>query len=199
MSDLSAAIVPKSDQLNSDDLIGGPRTVRITRVTVSAGEQPVSVYFDGDDGKPYKPCKSMCRVLVMQWGPNGDKYVGRELTLYRDPSITWGGMAVGGIRISHMSDIPTDVKIAITKSRKERALVTVRKLERSAAPAAPKTQKPPGVLADALALIEGYTGTDDELRETLGQHTWTKEDRAAIKVALDGRTKPAMREIGQEG
>ncbi len=57
MSDMTQTIVPKSDQLNSDDLIAGPRTIRITRVVVDmGGEQPASVYFEGDGDKPFKPC-----------------------------------------------------------------------------------------------------------------------------------------------
>jgi hypothetical protein len=62
-------IVPKSDQLNSDDLIGGPRTIRLTKVHLTGEEQPVALHYEGDDGKPYKPCKSMRRVLVQLWGP----------------------------------------------------------------------------------------------------------------------------------
>ncbi len=200
MNDLSAAIVPKSDQTNADDLISGPRTIRITKVTVAAGEQPVSVHYEGDQGKPYKPCKSMCRVLVMQWGPNGDKYVGRELTLYRDAKVTWGGMAVGGIRISHMSDIPGDVKMAITESRKTRSLITVHKLESKAAQPT-KAEKPAGSLEAAMTWIDRNKGMgDEELKAELGKYSWSKEDRAAIKQALDARAaKPATREPGQEG
>jgi hypothetical protein len=83
----------------------GPITITITGVTVKGGgqEQPVAIHFEGDDGKPYKPCKSMSRVLVSAWGPDSSKYVGRSLTLYCDPKVKWGGMEVGGIRISHMS------------------------------------------------------------------------------------------------
>ena len=63
MTDLSKTIDPKSDQLNSDDLIAGPITIRITKVSanLSSPEQPISIFFEGDNGKPYKPCKSMRR------------------------------------------------------------------------------------------------------------------------------------------
>ena len=72
MTDLAKTIEPKSDQLNADDLIAGPRTIVITAVRANAGsaEQPVSISFEGDDGKPYKPCKSMRRVMVHVWGPD---------------------------------------------------------------------------------------------------------------------------------
>ena len=67
--DMSPVIIPKSDQLNSDDLIVGPITIKITDVIIRAGqEQPISIHYEGDNGKPYKACKSMCRVMVSAWG-----------------------------------------------------------------------------------------------------------------------------------
>src|SRR5262245_29461840 len=106
MTDMRSVIIPKSDQLNADDLISGPRTVTIASVSVRPGtEQPVAISFDGDGGKPYKPCKSMCRVMVAMWGPDAKEYAGHSMTLYRDPKVKWAGLEVGGIRISHMSHI----------------------------------------------------------------------------------------------
>lgn len=82
MVDMASTIIAKSDQLNADDLLGRPRTITITRVAVKeGGEQPVSIHYEGDEGKPWKPCKSMCRVLVNVWGVDPQKYVGRALTL----------------------------------------------------------------------------------------------------------------------
>lgn len=130
MSDMSAAIIPKSDQLNSDDLIAGPITITITDVTIRGGqEQPVSIHFEGDNGKPYKSCKSMNRVLVTAWGADAKQYVGRSMTLYRDPTVKWAGMEVGGIRISHMSHIEGSMTMALTATKGSRKPFTVRPLE----------------------------------------------------------------------
>jgi hypothetical protein len=117
---LTNTIIPKSDQLNSDDLISGPRTIRINGVTSGSAEQPVSIHYDSDNGRPYKPCKSMRRVLVTIWGADGTAYVGRRLTIFRDAGVSWGGEAVGGIRISHASDIGEPVQIALTATRGKR-------------------------------------------------------------------------------
>ncbi|HRE42767.1 MAG TPA: hypothetical protein PKY87_02225 [Terricaulis sp.] len=132
MTDLSKTIAPKSDQLNADDLIAGPVTIKITRVAASpnTADQPISIYFEGDDGKPYKPCKSMRRVLVHVWGSNGNAYAGRHMTLYRDPAVVFGGIQVGGIRISHMSDIDQAVTMALTATRASRKPYTVKPLVR---------------------------------------------------------------------
>jgi len=124
------SIKPKSDQLNSDDLIIGPMTIKITKVTTSGSrEQPCSVFFEGDDGKPYKPCLSMRRVLVKVWGDQEALYVGRSLTLYRDDSVKWAGEEVGGIRISHLSDMIEDVTMTLTANKKQRKPYTVKVLK----------------------------------------------------------------------
>lgn len=129
MNDMSQVIVPKSDQINADDLLAGPRTITIERVSIRPGtEQPVSIHFESDNGKPYKPCKSMARVMVHLWGADANNYVGRSMTLYCDPKVLWGGMAVGGIRISHMSHINEAATMALTATKGKRTPYTVRPL-----------------------------------------------------------------------
>ncbi len=133
MTDLAQTIAPKSDQLNADDLIAGPRTIVVTRVAAPGGDQPISIYFEGDNDKPYKPGKSMRRVLVQLWGSDGSAYVGRAMTLYRDPNIRFGGDIVGGIRISHMSDIDGTKTLPLTVTRGQRKPYTVKPLKRESA------------------------------------------------------------------
>ncbi len=123
---------PKSDQLNADDLIGGvSKTIKITKVSILGGDQPVALNYEGDNGKPYKPAKSMRRVIVNCWGSDANKYVGRSLTLYRDDKVTFGGVNVGGIRISHMSDISAPMTMALTASKTVRKPYTVQPLQTS--------------------------------------------------------------------
>tara|TARA_R100000365_G_scaffold3686_1_gene13544 strand:+ start:34881 stop:35699 length:819 start_codon:yes stop_codon:yes gene_type:complete len=124
---MSQTIAPKSDQLNADDLIGGPRTITITRVTGNEGnaEQPVNIFFEGDNGKPFRPCKSMRRVMVKIWGKDASKYAGQSMTLFRDPKVQWGGMEVGGIRISHMTGLEKKEVMALTASNRARKPYTV--------------------------------------------------------------------------
>lgn len=145
--DMSAFVIPKSDQMNSDDLIGGPVTVTISRVAGTGNaDQPVAVSYDGDNGKPFKPCKSMRRVMISAWGVDASQYVGRSMTLYRDPKVAFGGMEVGGIRISHMSHMERDLVMALTVTKAKRAPFVVKVLK--SAPAAPamalKLIKPDG-------------------------------------------------------
>lgn len=118
--DLSQSIIPKSDQLNADDLIAGPRTIRISAVKSGSAEQPITVHYDGDNGRPYKPGKSMRRILVAMWGSESDAYIGKRITLFREPGIRFGHDEVGGIRISH-ADIDRPLVLALTEKRGKRS------------------------------------------------------------------------------
>ena len=120
MNDMSGVITPKSDQWNADDFLAGPKTFTIRGVQIRGGqEQPVQISLEGTD-KFYRPCKSMSRVLVSAWGPDATAYVGRSLTLYTDPKVKWGGMEVGGIRISHLSHIDGRLQLALTATKGQR-------------------------------------------------------------------------------
>lgn len=183
MSDMLATIVPKSDQLNADDLLGGPRTIKITRVEISPGiEQPVSLFFDGDDGKPYKACKSMRRVLVQVWGADAKAYAGRRMTIYCDPGVVFGGQKVGGIRISHMSHIDSPVTMALTATRANRKPYTVRPLVEEAP--AERKQTVSGWL-DALAIELEAMQSHDEVVERIGKDDVQKALGALKGNALD--------------
>lgn len=126
--DMTASIEPRSDQINADDLIPGPMTVTITDVTAGNAEQPVNVVLAETPGRPYKPSKSMRRVMVAGWGKDSSVYVGRRLTLFRNPDITFGRDAVGGIQISHMSHISEPLKVSLTVKRGKRQPFTVNRL-----------------------------------------------------------------------
>lgn len=129
MNDLTMAAKPKTDQLNFDDFIDGkPKTITITEVKVKEGEQPVAYHYEGDNGKPWKPCKSMIRVLIAVWGSDGKTHRGRRLTLYGDPNVRFGPEKVGGIRISHMSNIDQPIVLPLTTTRGKKAAFTIQPL-----------------------------------------------------------------------
>ena len=54
VSDLRHTIVPKSDQLNADQLVGGPMTITVTRVSATKGDQPVTINYEGDGGRHHR-------------------------------------------------------------------------------------------------------------------------------------------------
>lgn len=153
--DLSDSIIPKSDQMDYSDFIAGPRTVTITEVRPGASsEQPVDILLSEFD-RPWRPAKSMRRVLVAAWGADSNNYIGRRMTLFGDPSVKWGGIAIGGIRLSHVSHITKPLTIALTESKGKRKPFSVDPLP-DAKPARPAR--------DFLAEAEAADGNKDTLR-----------------------------------
>ena len=155
--DLNSTIVPKSDQMNAEDLISGPRTITITKVSANPGnpDQPVAISFEGDGGRPFLPCKTVRRVLVSAWGPDASTFVGRSLTIYRDPKVRFGGLEVGGIRISHMSHIERDMVLALAETRGKRAPHQIRRLVEQPKPTAPAAD--PTVVGQAKTAAKAGT------------------------------------------
>lgn len=145
--DIADTILAKSDQVNAVDL-AVPVTVTVEGVDVVGGDQPVNIFLAEMPGKAYRPSKSMRRVLVKLWGPKSADYAGRRLTIYNDPTVTWAGKAVGGVRISHASGIDKPVTVTLALAKGKQVPFTVQPL-----PDAP--QPPPipafNTLADAHA------------------------------------------------
>jgi hypothetical protein len=126
--DMTDTIVPRSDQINADDLIAGPITATIGEVTRGTPEQPVDIALVEYPGRAYRPSKSMRRVLVSAWGPEAKNYTGRRITLIRNPDITFGRDKVGGIELAAMSDIDKPLTVALTATRGKRKNFTVQPL-----------------------------------------------------------------------
>jgi hypothetical protein len=127
--DMTTSIIPKSDQLNADDLIAGPITVTIREVRAGSIEQPVDVILTEHPGRAYRPSKSMRRVMVMGWGAEASTYAGHQLTLFRNPEIKFGAEKVGGIEIAAMSHIDKPLTVALTATRGKRKSFTVQPLK----------------------------------------------------------------------
>lgn len=146
--DITKTVEPKSDQQNYEDYISGPKTVTISGVKQGPPDQPVHLHLVECPERPYKPGKSMRRVLIAAWGVEASAYVGRRMTLFGDPTIRFGGQAIGGIRIAALSDIEKPIEVLLSVSRGKRAPFTVRPL--TDAPAVDES-----AVVDALADING--------------------------------------------
>jgi len=148
--DLTESIAPRSDQMNADDMVGGPLTVTIANVTAGTPEQPVNVELVEYPGRPYKPSKSMRRVLVAAWGKEASAYVGRRLTLFRNPDIKFGRETVGGIEIAAMSHLDKPLTVSLTVTRGKRKPFKVEPLREQSPTPTPDPQ--PAYDLDALDL-----------------------------------------------
>ncbi len=129
---LAPTIKAKTDQLNAEDLLEGPITITITNIRQGSEEQPVIMHYENDNGRPYKPGKSMRRVLYHLWGNDTDPFIGRRMTLYCDKSVKFGGEQVGGIRISHLSHINGQQRVMLQASRGNKKPFVVKQLAETA-------------------------------------------------------------------
>lgn len=117
--DISDTVAPNSEQMDAIDLhMSGPREFTITRVNKGPADQPVQLHLAEFD-RPWRPGKSMRRVLISCWGSDAAQYVGRRLRLWCDPQVSFGGQAVGGIRVLALSHIdkPKTTPLLITRGK----------------------------------------------------------------------------------
>jgi hypothetical protein len=178
ISNLRHTIVPKSDQLNAEQLLPGPMTLTVTDVRLGTEDQPLSIHYQDDNGRPFKPCKTMRKVLIFAWGEDGRDWIGRSMTVFNDPNVKFGGASVGGIRISHMTDIRGDLNLSLTATKGKKAAHTIKPLV-MANPAEQLMQaikSAASIEALKSAFQDAYRSTKDA-----GQ-------RAQFKAAYDART-----------
>jgi len=165
IENLSDTVKTKSDQLNADDLVAGSVDVIITGIRRGSADQPIIIDIQGL--MPFKPCKTVRRILIKGWGDNGHSWVGKSLRLYNDPSVKWAGVAIGGIRVSHMSDIEP-FTIALNASAKHKLHHEIGLL----------------VPEDHTQIINQYTNTPQEQQQALWE-TLTPNQMAAITAAYN--------------
>lgn len=183
---LGQATLARSDQLNADDLVGGPQTFTVAEVRRGDNEQPVSIVLEEyPASRPFKPSKTVLRILSYIWGEETDNWPERpRFTLYRDASVKWAGQEIGGIRVSHMSHITERKKIALAESKGKKSLHVVEPLP----DIAPEPKPEP--LADSAL----WASTDvDQLRAWWKQHPAQRPDIEArmAEIKPDATTDPA--------
>ena len=177
MPSVRDTIIPKSDQLNAEDLLLGPITVTVQEVKHVRGEQPLSLVIDGGH-QPYKPCKTCRRILAALWGEDSDDWVGKRMTLYCDPSVKWAGESVGGIRISHMSHIEGDAELKLTVTRGKRESFRVEKL--------PDAESVPAWMVKAKkAIAEGRETPESIIEKLSAKRELTEAEVSAIYAAAN--------------
>ena len=157
---MTASIEPKSDQLDAVDLLAGPRTFTIESVAPGTPDQPVNIKL-AEFPRVWRPSKSMRRVLVAAWGVNGAEYAGKRLTLFCDPTVVFGGIEVGGTRISHMSGLDATLKVSLLIKRGKSAVFTVEPLTEPAQPVGNPDKLPASTTEPTREQIADCTDLDD--------------------------------------
>lgn len=147
--DISETLAPNSDQLDAIELLGKPRVFTISKVNAGNAEQPVQVHLEGFP-RPWRPGKSMRRVLAACWGTDASVWVGRRVKLFCDETIRFGPEVVGGTRIESLSHIDGPKKVPLLVSRGKSATYTVKPLVESA-PAPTPDDETARAIADLTA------------------------------------------------
>lgn len=185
--DLKTITQPKSDQLNADDLIGAPVTVTVNAVKGGSREQPIIIHFEGDNGRPYKPCKGMIRVLMLLWGDKSSAWIGRSMTLYNDPTVKWAGVEIGGIRISHVSGIDQAVSCPVTVSKGSRKLYQVKPLKIAVPAIYPAAEFDKNLSAWRTAIAAGKMTAQQVIGKAEQKGKLTEEQKTAIKAPIEAQ------------
>lgn len=192
--DITETCAPRSDQLNAEDLLTGPRTFTVEKVTKGTAEQPVDIHLAEFPGRPFKPSKTVRRILVAAWGPEASNYTGRRMTLYRDPTVKFGGMDVGGIRVSHLSHLDKPLTLALTETRGKRKPHRIEPLPEMPTPAS-RTPNPAKII-DAFKALD-VTVEQLELRIGADHENWTPDDITTL-AALGKSIKAGETTIYEE-
>lgn len=174
-NDVSDTCVAKSDQLNADDLISGPIVVSVTGVKRSSDEQPIAIQISGGH-QPFKPCKTVRRILVFAWGKDAKQWTGKSMKLVRDPDVKWAGVAVGGIRIAALSHITEKFSMSLAESRKSKKTFQIEKLDTGA-----NSQSTPSIMSAFTSMKDEWKRSRETSRLPVG-----KEDFANFVVAATG-------------
>lgn len=128
--DIRAATKPKSDQLNYETFLTGPQTFTVSKVTPGDRDHPVFIHMNECPATPYKPSKGMLKCIAQPdgWGDKSSKWVGKSITLYGDPTVIYGGVEVGGIKVAALSDINGDYETLISARRGVRKPHIIKKI-----------------------------------------------------------------------
>ena len=200
--DISHTIVSKSDQLNADQLLGGPITITVSAIRIAEGDQPVVIQYHNDNGRPYKPCLSMRKILAFAWGTDASQWVGRSITLYNDPEVMFGGKKVGGIRISHLSHIKGDITASITVTRGKKREMTIKKLQQQQPQADISgyvAQLESAAQAGTESLIKAWQDTPKAVRAQIGPSGCPEKLKEIARKADDESSETLAADSSENG
>jgi hypothetical protein len=189
--DIASTLTGASTELTADDLIGGPRLLRITRLEMSDDKKrPLSIFYNGDEGRPWRPCLMMRRVLVGCFGTNSDDFIGQTVEVYRDNSVTYGAKGeglqqVGGVRLKRAS-IKERMSFNIQAKRGQKIPYIVNPIPQSELPRQDRIEKILKAIASMPA--DGLPAAQTRADELLSASEISAEGHGRILAAIEARS-----------
>ena len=181
MADIRAAIQPRSDQLNYEDFVSGPAVLTIERTEDyrdEKGQPRVAIHMVEYPGRPFKASKTNLKLLAIAWGEDDTDWPGRRVQLSADPTVTYGGKAVGGICVTALSHLPQRFTAKLSVARGKKKDFPVEHL--------PDAPTPPPIPDDVTTLAQyqdyyrhrAQNGATPEELAMIQQNAPTKENNA---------------------
>ncbi len=188
----------KSDRLNYEDFIMGPKEFTIARLgkKVDQGTPRLLIFFEGYESTPYWPSLGMRKCLSNPdgWGEAPfSEWIGRRMTLFGEPTVVYAGKEMGGIQISHISHIKSEYTTKITLRRGLRIDFTIEPLATTSKQSATPAAYPADQFAAQLekmrgSIASGKSTADKIVAYCLTIGTLTAEQEAAIRAPIETNT-----------
>ena len=161
---------PRSDQINYEDFLAGPKVYTIGGVRNGTAEQKYDIQLQ-EEQRVWRPPLTVLRTLIACWGDDATVWQGRQAELYGDPSIRFGKDAVGGIRIKALSHLDEPKTVTVTVARGKRQKITIQPLQ-----VAPPT--------DWQSLLQDAQGDRDKLLRLHQQATSENAPQDVIEAIV---------------
>ena len=175
---------PRSDQINYEDFLAGPRVFTIGGVRVGTAEQKYDIQLQ-EEQRVWRPPLTVLRTLIACWGDDAAVWQGRQVELYGDPSIRFGKDAVGGIRIKALSHLDEPKTVTVTVARGKRQKITIQPLQVT----------PP---VDWQALLQDAQGDRDKLLALHTRATSEKAPQDVIAAIIEAGKQAQPAEQGEQ-
>ena len=126
MVDVSKALLAKSDQLNSMDLID-PIVIQIDRVDFDHTRgQPIWIYYNKLKN-PWKPSKGMNKIIASKavFGLEDDLWIGKRLRIFNEKTVKYAGKEAGGVEISQVQGFDKVRTFPVRTSRTQKKFIDI--------------------------------------------------------------------------
>src|SRR3546814_12222088 len=132
-------------------------------------------------------------MRISDWSSDvcsSDLWIGQSMTLYNRPDVKFGGEEVGGIRISHLSDIDKDIAIALTATRGRKEKTRIQRLDEAGTVTGSRKRLEAAARGGMARLRSTWTSIPADHKRPLGGDQGSPDESKTIAPAAAARTTP---------